>query len=156
MGENRVIGRQNTIPWHLPADLRRFRTMTMGHPLIVGRKTFESIGKPLPGRRMIVLTRNPSLSIPNVEIVSSLDRALRLVVDHDRTFVGGGADVYAHALPHADELFLTVVHEVIQGDARFPHVPMHGWELVESEYVRPDARNRYPHSVRVYHRRSSI
>lgn len=154
MAENRVIGHNNALPWRLPSDLQRFKSITAGHPLIMGRKTFESIGRPLPGRRMVVLTRDPSYRVDGVETVSSLDEAFALVAAAERAFVAGGADVYAQALHHVDEMFLTVVHEVIHGDVRFPHVDLREWELVDSERRAPDARNRYSHTFQSYRRRS--
>ncbi len=153
MTENRVIGRNNDLPWRLPADLKRFKALTMGHPLILGRKTFESIGRPLPGRRMIVLSRNPSYVVENVETVSSLEAALERVSDVDRAFVAGGATVYAQAMQHADELHLTIIHEVIEGDTYFPHFDVRNWTIIESERRSSDARNRYPHTFRSYRRR---
>ncbi len=153
MAENRVIGRNNDLPWHLPADLKRFKALTMGHPLIMGRKTFESIGRPLPGRRMIVLSRNTSLTAKNVEIVPSLEAALERVSDVDRAFVAGGGTVYAEALESADELHLTIVHEVIEGDTHFPHFDLRDWTIIESERRSADTRNRYPHTFGSYRRR---
>ena len=153
MAENRVIGRNNDLPWHLPADLKRFKALTMGHPLIMGRKTFESIGRPLPGRRMIVLTRNTSFAVDHVEIAPSLDAALDLVAGMDQAFVAGGGTVYAQALARANELYLTIVHEVIEGDTRFPIFDINAWTRFEFERRSGDARNRFPHTFCSYRRR---
>ncbi len=154
MAENRVIGHNNELPWRLPADLQRFKSISMGHPLIMGRKTFESIGRPLPGRRMVILTRDTSYEVDGVETVSSLEEAFTLVHDAESAFVVGGGNVYAQALDHVDAMFLTVVHEVIHGDVRFPHVDWREWKLVDSEHRAPDARNRISHTFRSYVRQS--
>lgn len=153
MAENRVIGRDNKLPWHLSADLKRFKSLTMGHALIMGRRTFQSIGRPLPGRRIIVLTRDLSFSTTAVESVSSLEEALALVADTSRSFIAGGAEVYKQALDVAEELFLTIVHEVFHGDAHFPHIDLRNWMLVESDRRAPDQRNPYPHTFLTYERR---
>jgi len=123
--ENRVIGRDLELPWHLPEDLKRFKKLTTGHPLILGRKTFESIvhqfGGPLPNRRMIVLTRKGlSNEYETVETYSSLDDALEAVDGENTVFIGGGEDIYQQFLPHADRLELTIVEGTYEGDTYFP------------------------------------
>jgi len=123
--ENRVIGRDLELPWHLPEDLKRFKKLTTGHPLILGRKTFESIvhqfGGPLPNRRMIVLTRKGlSKEYEAVETYSSLDDALEAVDGENTVFIGGGEDIYQQFLPHADRLELTIVEGAYEGDTYFP------------------------------------
>lgn len=123
MAENRVIGREGRLPWHIPADLKRFRELTMGHAVIVGSKTWQSIGHPLPGRRMIVLTRQQDFSAEGCIVAHDLDEALRLSGDDTEPFVGGGADVFRQALPLARRIFLTVVHGTYPGDALFPAIP---------------------------------
>ncbi len=155
MAENRVIGRENRLPWHLPADLRRFKRLTMGHALIMGRKTFETVGRPLPGRRTIILTRDPGYHAFGAEVVQSLDAALARVADDDEPFVAGGEHVYRLALPHADRIYLTVIHAEIPGDVHFPEFDDDAWQLVEDERFEPDARHRYPYSFRRYERRIS-
>jgi dihydrofolate reductase len=120
----------------------------------MGRKTYESIGRALPGRRTIVLTRDRSYAAPDVEIVTSFDDALALVADVDRAFVAGGREVYSHALNVADELYLTVVHEVISGDTRFPHIDFMQWSLLACERHAADTRNAFPHTFLSYERRS--
>ena len=120
LSEDGTIGDKGRIPWHISADLKRFKQLTMRHTVIMGRKTFESIGKPLPGRRNIVLTRNPALSFPDsVERFSDFRDALNACGD-GTVFVIGGAEVYREALPHADTLLLTHVHKRVSGDTRFP------------------------------------
>lgn len=124
MAENRVIGREGRLPWHIPADLERFRDLTMGHTLIVGRRTWESIGRSLPGRRMIVLTRSETILAQGCIIAHDLSGALSLAGDDTEIFVGGGEDVFRQALPLARRIFLTVVHGAFEGDTFFPEVPL--------------------------------
>lgn len=123
MTDDRVIGRDNALPWRIPEDLKRFKAITMGHPIIMGRRTFESIGKPLPGRRNIVVTS--TLAAPGIQTAGSLREALDLcpAVEGER-FVIGGARLFEDALPLADKLYLTLVHADISGDVRFPAVDL--------------------------------
>lgn len=119
MTKERVIGYQNKIPWHLSEDLKRFKKITMGHPIIMGRKTFESIGHPLPGRENIVITRNKNYNVAGITIVHDLVEALKNKTGE--CFVIGGAEIYQAALPQAGKLYLTLIHEKIKGDTYFPH-----------------------------------
>jgi dihydrofolate reductase len=119
MSENRVIGRGNTIPWHLPADFQWFKRVTMGHTLVMGRKTFESIGRPLPGRTTVVLSRS-GFTHPQVRTVRSLAEVAPESLFPGEVFICGGAEVYAQALPYCSDLFLTRVKRVVEGDAFFP------------------------------------
>jgi len=135
MAANRVIGRDNTIPWHLPGDLARFKNTTMGHPLIMGRRTFVSIGRPLPGRRNIVLSRNLHLILPGCQVVHSLDEALDACRGEERAFVIGGEQLYRDALPLADEIILTVLDREVKGDTFFPVLPKGTFSLVHAEPV---------------------
>ena len=123
MSENRVIGREGGIPWDLPADRRRFRELTTGHTLVMGRRTFESIGRPLPGRRTIVLSRTPGFTAPGCEVAPSLAAALALCAGEEELFVCGGAGVYREAMALADRIYLTLVHREVAGDTFFPPVP---------------------------------
>jgi dihydrofolate reductase len=122
VAENGCIGVENKLPWHLPEDLKRFREITRGHPVIMGRKTFESIGRPLPQRQNIVITRDPSYSAPGIQAVTSLEQAIELAsaTNPREIFVIGGAEIYRLAFPRADRLYLTVVHLEVRGDAFFP------------------------------------
>ena len=140
MAENRVIGRKGTIPWNIPADRRRFRELTMGHPLIMGRKTFESIGRPLPGRANIVLSRQRDFRAKGCIVAASLDDALLACADAEQIFICGGVELYREALPLADYIYLTVVHMECEGDAFFPPIP---GEFVEVERVDPEGGSRY-------------
>lgn len=149
-----TIGRDGGLPWHLPDDLRRFKATTMGHVLLMGRKTFESIGRPLPGRRSLVLSHNPAWRAPaGVEVVPDLEAALERAAGAARLFVIGGAAVFRTALPAADELLVTQVHATVPGDVRFPEVNWDGWELVDDEFHPADARHVHPFSFRRFVRR---
>jgi len=139
--DNRVIGLDNDLPWHLSADLRRFKRLTMGHHLIMGRKTFEAIGRPLPGRSMVVISRgNPDLP-DGVALASSLEQAIELArsTGDSEAFVAGGAQIYALALPIADRLYLTQINQHISGDAYFPEFHEDQWRLLEREDHVADA-----------------
>ncbi len=122
LSENLVIGKDNKLPWHISEDLKRFKEVTKGHPVIMGRKTFESIGRPLPGRLNIVITRNSGWKQEGVEVVSSLDEAIKLAKqkDTEEIFVIGGGQIFEEAIKLADKLYLTIVHENIEGDTYFP------------------------------------
>jgi dihydrofolate reductase len=134
VARNGAIGKDNALLWHLPGDLPRFKQLTMGSPLIMGRKTYDSIGRPLPGRRNIVISRNPDWSVPGVEIAHSLDEALALVAEVPQAFVMGGGQIYAQALPHADELVLTEVdQDVLDADTFFPDWPRADFEETARE-----------------------
>jgi dihydrofolate reductase len=155
MARNRVIGRNNALPWHLPADLKRFKSLTMGHVVILGRKTFDAIGKPLPGRRWIVLTRDHDWRHAGVEVAHDLDEAARVVSREAEVFVAGGAEVYAQALPRADRMYLTVIHADVDGDARFPAFDPAEWTLMEDQQHPADERHAHPFSFRQYERAST-
>ena len=150
--ENRVIGRQGDLPWRLPADLRRFRKLTMGHAVIMGRRTYGSLPGPLPGRRLIVLTSHPETLAAEVETATSLEEALELCHQDDSPFVIGGASVYAAALPRVDRIYLTVVHAEVEGDTYLPEIDWEDWELVYDCWHAPDVRHPYAYSFRQYDR----
>ncbi len=144
MAENRVIGRGNQMPWHLPADLRHFKSVTLGKPVIMGRKTFESIGRPLPGRRNVVISRNLDWCAEGVESVSSLDAALALVQDADEVMIIGGGQLYREALPLAQRLYLTHIElPVSDADTWFPDYSQYQWQLRAEELHDPDEKNPY-------------
>ena len=143
MATNRVIGRGNELPWNLPADLAHFKRLTMGHPIIMGRLTHESIGRPLPGRRNIVVSRDPRLALPGCEVVHSLDDAYRTAGNVDEAFVIGGARLYAAALATADRIYLTTIEAEIPGDTLFPPFDPRLWSEEETAHRAPDERNAH-------------
>jgi dihydrofolate reductase len=155
MAENRVIGRDNTLPWHLPDDLKRFKALTMGHALIMGRRTFESIGRPLPGRRSIVVSRNPRLALPDgVDRVPDLAAAFALVGDRD-AFVAGGGELYRAALPAAERIHMTRVHALVEGETTFPELDPTAWRVTDLESHPADERHAYAFSFHRYDRMTS-
>jgi len=123
IGRNSVIGRDGVLPWHLPADLRRFRELTTGHAVIMGRKTYESIGRPLPDRVNIVITRQPGYGAEGVLSAGSLAMALEMSRGEDEVFIAGGGEIYTQTLPLADRLYLTVLDADVNGDTLFPAIP---------------------------------
>ena len=138
MAKNRVIGRHGQLPWHLPEDLQRFKRLTMGQVLVMGRRTFESIGKPLPGRRTIIVSRNPDYVAVGCAVVPSLDAALKLAASAEEIFICGGADIYSQALPLTKRIYLTEIDSVVDGDTRFPEFPEN--EFIEL-YLQPCSGN---------------
>ncbi|MEW5845706.1 MAG: dihydrofolate reductase [Bacteroidota bacterium] len=143
IAENGVIGGGNELLWHIPEDLKRFKRITSGRSVVMGRKTFESIGKPLPNRRNIVITRNPEFRVEGIEVANSLNAALELTKTEDEVFIIGGGEIYRQALPLATKLYITRVHANYDGDTYFPEIPMQQWQLVSSEKGNPTARPGY-------------
>jgi dihydrofolate reductase len=133
MARNRTIGLDNTLPWRIPEDLRHFKALTMGHHMIMGRKTFDSIGKPLPGRTTVVVTRNRELNIEGCLIAHSLEQALAACANDEEIFIVGGAELYAQALPLADTLNITEIQQDVAGDAHFPEFGRNAWQEVARE-----------------------
>ena len=148
---NNVIGVQGSLPWHLPADLKRFKSLTMGKPIVMGRRTFESIGRPLPGRRNIIITRQTDYPAAGCDIVSSVDAAVAAAADGDEVMVIGGGEIYRQFLPLAERIYLTRVAAEIDGDTRFPALD-NGWQLSESEAHAADDRHRYDYEFQVLER----
>jgi len=146
VADNGVIGVNNQLPWKLPADLQHFKAITMGKPIIMGRKTYETIGRALPGRKNIVLTRIKHLAIPNCEVVHSFEDALAAAGDAKEVFVIGGATIYEEALPHATKLYITQVHADIEGDTYFPYYDKSRWQEISRESHDPDPQNEHPYS----------
>ena len=144
MARNRVIGRDNGLPWRLSEDLKRFKATTLGKPVLMGRKTFESIGKPLPGRRNIVLTRDRAWRADGVDVVRSVDEALELAGGAPELAVIGGAEVYRLVLPLADRIHLTRVEADVSGDTVFPELNLAEWHEAHSGEYPADERNQYP------------
>jgi dihydrofolate reductase len=152
MAQNRVIGRNNKLPWHLPEDLKYFKRITLGKPVIMGRKTFESIGKPLPGRTNIVVTRNENFSAEGVKTVNSLAAAKTLcesigeIDGVNEAMVIGGAEIYTQAMPIADRLYLTEVHANVDGDTFFPEFDRSLWKEIAREDFDASGPNPYAYS----------
>jgi dihydrofolate reductase len=153
--ENRVIGKNNTLIWHLPADLKRFKTITTGHVIIMGRKTFESIGKPLPNRTSIVISRQADLQIEGAIIAHSVEEAILKAksITREDIYIVGGAEIYALSLPLADQILVTQLHDIFEGDAYFPEIPAEIFEITEKERGITDEKNAYQYSYLTYTRK---
>ncbi|WP_372941817.1 type 3 dihydrofolate reductase [Shewanella sp.] len=143
MANNRVIGKDNKMPWHLPEDLRHFKAMTLSKPVIMGRKTYESIGRPLPGRHNIVISRNPQLSIDGVTCVTDFDAALKAAGDCAEVVVIGGGQLYEQLLSQADVLYLTMIDLDVDGDTVFPAWDDGSWVIENSESLTNDKGLQY-------------
>jgi dihydrofolate reductase len=144
LDRHRAIGRDNALPWHLPADLKRFKVLTLGHSVLMGRKTAESIGRALPGRRNLVLTRSTRAPFEGQEAVASIDAACRMIAPDDALMVIGGGEVYALALPHAQRLHLTLVDTSIgNADAFFPEFDPRHWREIAREAHPVDAKHAF-------------
>jgi dihydrofolate reductase len=160
VAQNRVIGIDNQLPWHLPNDLKHFKQLTLGKPILMGRKTFESIGKPLPGRTNIVLTREADFHAEGIHVAHSIEEALALaraqcaVQGSDELMVIGGDRIYEQCLPLADRLYLTQVHAQVAGDAYFPDVDFSEWQEMAREDFPAQAPNQYDYSFVVLDRRT--
>lgn len=150
MAKNNVIGIKGDMPWHLPNDLKYFKRITTGHPVLMGRKTFESIGKPLPNRRNLVLTRNEDFQPKGVEVLHSMADVRPLMEKEEEFFVIGGANLYEQLIPLADRLYITYIHEEFEGDTFFPEIDKGSWKQVSSEIGEVDEKNKYPHTFVVY------
>ena len=146
MDENRLIGSNNDLPWHLPADLAFFKRTTMGKPIIMGRRTFESIGRALPGRRNIVVTRDPEFSAEDCEIVNGIDAALELCEDEAEVMLIGGASLYRQAIERATRLYITRIRHSFTGDTWFPEFDEGEWKVENQEDFEPDQSNPYAYS----------
>ena len=152
MTPQRLIGKDNRIPWHQPADLQRFKKLTMGHPLVMGRKTFESLPKILPGRQHIVLTRNENYIAADCDVVTSWERVKEITTDASFVFVIGGAGIYRYALPIAKNLYITIVHAELEGDTYFPEWDESNWQEVKREFREKDEKNKYDMEFILYTR----
>lgn len=148
MGKNRVIGKDNDMPWHLPADLQHFKKTTLGSPIIMGRKTYDSIGRPLPGRLNIILSRNTRLEIEGCSVVNSLEDAIDLAekTDASEIFITGGAHLYDKFLENADRLYLTLIDEKFDGDTYFPDYTQFNWKEAAKENHKADDKNPHAYS----------
>jgi dihydrofolate reductase len=155
MDEKLGIGKDGTLPWRLSADLKRFKELTMGHHIIAGRKTHESIGRPLPGRHTIVVSRNPDYDAQGCFVVPSLDQAVELARSRGETeaFIVGGAEIYRDALAVVDRIYLTHVNAAVAADTYFPVWDQSQWQLEESASVPADEKNQYPSTFKILSRR---
>jgi dihydrofolate reductase len=142
MAAGRVIGKDNAMPWHLPADLRHFKALTLGKPVVMGRKTFESLGRPLPGRHNIVVSRNPQLQLEGITVVATPEQAIVAAGDVAELMIIGGAQIYRQFLPLATRLELIELQ--VEGDTHFPAYDDGSWQQVSSEQLAPDANNPHP------------
>jgi dihydrofolate reductase len=161
VAKNGVIGGGNTLLWNLPADMKHFRDKTRGHTVIMGRKTYESIGRPLPDRKNIVITRDTNYYRDDIDVVNSLEDALRLASleqgkefeenqDEVEVFVIGGGEIYKQAIEKANKLYITEVHQDFDGDTLFPHIDKTMWEEIKREDLKPDEKNNVPYSFIEY------
>ncbi|MDT0603230.1 type 3 dihydrofolate reductase [Thalassotalea sp. W431] len=151
---NRIIGKDNDMPWHLPADLAYFKKTTLGKPVVMGRKTYESIGRPLPGRQNIVISRDKNYQAEGVTTVTSVEQALQQAGDVEEVMVIGGGAIYQHCLPAADRLYITHINAEIEGDTQFPEYDVENdWTLVKSEKYSADEKNAFPLDFCLYQRK---
>ena len=153
VADSGVIGRDNTLPWHLPEDLRRFKRLTMGKPIVMGRKTFESIGKPLPGRQNIVVTRDPNYPRDGIQVVHDVEGTLHAAGNAPEIMVIGGAELFRTWLPRAWRIHLTRVHGNIAGDVMWPALDDREWQVVERETHAADERHAYAMTFEVWEKR---
>ena len=155
MDEERGIGVEGRLPWHLPADLKRFKSLTMGHHLIMGRKTYESIGSPLPGRTMIIVTHNPSYQPDGCMVARSLDTAIefaRMDLENE-VFIIGGGDLFKQAINLADRIYLSQVHATLPADVYFPEFSSDDWQDIKAELSPADEKNKYAFTFKIMVRR---
>ena len=153
MDENRLIGKGNGLPWHLPADLAFFKKITTGNSILMGRKTYDSIGKTLPNRRNIVITRNPEISITGCEVVDSIEKALSITQDEEEVMVIGGANLFEQFLPDVGRLYITHIKGEFKGDTYFPHYDENDWIEVSRESHQPDEKNKYAYQFSIMDRK---
>jgi dihydrofolate reductase len=154
ISENNAIGRDNQLLWHLPADLKHFKNITSGHPIIMGRKTYDSIGRPLPNRRNIIITRQTDLNIPGTEVVNSIEDAISLCSDEKEVFIIGGAEIYKSALSMSNRIYLTTVHQEFKADAFFPTLDKNEWLETAQEYHDADEKNAVAYTFSILDRKS--
>ncbi len=154
VAENGVIGAEDALPWYLPTDMKHFKELTSGHTVIMGRRTFEALRRPLPNRRNVVLTRDRDYRARGAFVVADFDEALSLAPEDDEVFVVGGGDIYEQAMPRAGRLYLTIVHSEFEGDTFFPKFTEADWILKEDIHNEADAKHSHSFSFRLYERRT--
>ena len=152
ISKNHAIGKNNQLLWHMPNDLKHFKEITSGRTIIMGRKTFDSVGKPLPRRRNIVVTRQ-DIEIPGCEVVKSIAEGLALCAHDDEVFIGGGAEIYRQAMAKTDRIYLTIIHKEFEADTFFPEIDYLQWQEVSREDFEPDEKNPLPYSFIQLNRR---
>lgn len=151
--ENGIIGVDGELPWRLSNDLKRFRQLTTGHHIIMGRKTYESINRLLPDRTTVIVTRNQDYEVPGAIVVNSVDEAVKAVADDSEPFVIGGAEIYRAVLPQVDRIYLTHVKVALEGDAVFPSLDPEQWAITEQQEFPADEKNEYPTVFCIYQRK---
>lgn len=156
MDRNRLIGRGNALPWRLPADLKHFKAVTMGKPILMGRRTYESIGRPLPGRTNIVVSRDPHYAAPGCTVVPTIDAALAAAAGAPEIMLIGGAQLYAELLPRTQRIYLTRIDAAFEGDTWFPELVPADWRELERSDHAPDEQNPYPYSFVLLERRVPV
>jgi dihydrofolate reductase len=150
----RVIGKDNAMPWHLPADLAYFKKTTLGHPIILGRKNFEAIGRPLPGRANIIITKDRSFACSNCTITYSIEEAIAEAkkIDQEEIFIIGGGSIYEQSMPYWQKLYLTEIELDTEGDVFFPTINMENWDLLSEDCFQKDEKNPYNYCFKVFER----
>ncbi len=153
--KNNVIGKDNDIPWYLPADLKYFKKTTLNHHIIMGRNCYESIGKPLPKRTNMILTRNPFYIVSNCYVLHSLEEALKIAEENgeEEAFIIGGAQIYELGMKYSDKLYLTEVDLEVEGDIIFPEINMDEWELLNEEAHEADEKNEHSYTFKIFQRK---
>jgi dihydrofolate reductase len=152
MSSNRVIGKDGDLPWHMPADLRHFKRTTMGHHVIIGRTTWIEVGKPLPGRTMVVVTRSREFRAAGVQVAHSVEEALEIAREDDEPFIGGGSQIYRIALARGlvNRLYVTRIHAELPGDTHFPEFDFDAWDLVSEAHHNADEKNEFDYTFEVW------
>ena len=155
VSDNNVIGKNNDLVWHMPADMKYFKQTTTGHWVIMGRKTFESFGKPLPNRTHIIITRDQNYIYPGVFVVHSIDEAFKKVQESsdEEAFVLGGAEIYKQCINEVDRLYITEIKETFDGDTFFPKIDKNIWKEVSRQDFAPDEKNKYPYAFVIYEKK---
>jgi dihydrofolate reductase len=159
LSTNNVIGRDNDLPWRQSTDLKRLKALTMGHHMLMGRRTWDSVGKPLPGRTIVVITRREDFAVPGITVVHSLEDAIRIAEqgNDDEAFIAGGAEIFAQSIHRADRMYLTRIHADLEGDTFFPDFDdVSEWHLIDSEHLEADEKNEYPYSFLTYDRAGAV
>jgi len=151
--ENKALGKDNQLIWHLPNDFKRFKSLTTGHHIIMGRKTFESFPKPLPNRTHVIITRQSDYQAEGCIVVDSIEKAIEKCPENEESFIIGGGEIYRLAMPYSDKIELTVVHHVFDADAFFPEINPEDWQLTQTDFQTKDEKHLYDYSFETYVRK---